>query len=264
MMNGMLAAKLKYWELVKNLAFVQLKLKYRGSILGFVWSLLNPLAMILVFLVAFQYIMRIGAGERNYLFFLVTGIIPWTFVANSLVGSASAIVSNGGLLKKVYFPREVFPLSVVLFHFIQFLLAQAVFVPFFFYWSVKGGTLGPVNLVYFLAMASLILFVSGLTVLVSSLTVLYRDIQHFTEIGVMMLFWLTPIIYPLEMIPEGMRVFFLVNPFTSYFHAFHAILYEGKTPEVSVVALVLVWPLIAFAAGWLAFRRIEPRFVDEL
>jgi ABC-2 type transport system permease protein len=249
---------------MKNLSFVQLKIKYRGSILGFLWSLVNPLSMIVIYMIAFKHIMRIGASEGNYLFCLVTGVLPWIFVANSLISSSTAIISNHSLLKKVYFPREVFPLSIVFFHFIQFLLSQIVFLPFFLYWSIKAGTLGPVNLMYFVILLFLIVFVVGMTFLISSLTVFYRDIQHFSEVGVQMFFWLTPIVYPLSIVPDWFRNYFYFNPFTCFFDALYWAVYRGEMPNVKLIGVMSFWSLLAFFLGIIMFRRLEPRFVDEL
>ena len=133
----MLKECIKYRSLIKNLVLKDLKLKYRGSVLGVIWSLLRPLMLIAVYTVAFKYVVRIKM--ENYAFFLLVGLLPWNFFSGAAMAATEAVIDNANLIKKVYFPRETLPMAPVLFNFAQFLLALAVWMlsPYFFHGSIS-------------------------------------------------------------------------------------------------------------------------------
>ncbi|MBI5594107.1 MAG: ABC transporter permease [Deltaproteobacteria bacterium] len=249
----------KYRELVMNLTRTYLLIKYRGSLLGFLWSLLNPLLMIAILSLAMRRIMNIEV--ENYPFFLLVGLLPWNFFVTSVQSSTACVISNGGLLQKVYFPREVFPLSTVAFFFVQFLLATVVFGPFCLFWKNSFPwftALYPVLVILFL------LFTLGVSLAVSAITVFYRDLQHFTEVALTAVFWLSPIVYFFEMIPEQHRFWFKLNPIVLYLTAFHDIIYWERLPGTHTMIAVAAWPFVALLAGVLIFRRLSPRFAEEI
>jgi len=249
----------KYRELIANLTRVNLKLKYRGSILGILWSLLNPVMMIIIYSIAFKYIIRIQL--ENYTFFLLAGLLPFNFFSMAANASTTAVVGNAGLLKKVEFPRETFPISMTLFCFIQFLIALVALGPFIFLWKTSFVWF---NLLYFVPILLLLLFAMGIAFLLSALTVLFRDLQHFTEVGTMALFWVTPVIYNFELIPYRFRWIFMLNPCTIYINCCHDLLYWNRFPDAVTWIGMVLWPLISLAVGGWLFRRLDPRFAEEL
>lgn len=249
----------QYRELLKNLIVKELKLKYRGSFLGFFWSLLNPLVMIIVYSIAFKYILRIQL--ENYTVFLITGLLPWIFFSAATMASTEAVLSNGNLVKKIRFPREILPLATVLFNFIQFLLALAVFFPALIFLNAKftlALTAYPAILLLHLA------FTIGVALLLSALTVFYQDVKHLTEVGLMILFWMTPILYYISMVPERVRWLFQLNPMTSYITAYQDIIYWGRWPAWEAWLLGAFWAAAALGLGAWVFRRFNPRFAEEL
>ena len=249
----------EYRELVRNLTRVKLLVKYRGSVLGLAWSLVNPLLMMFIYLIAFKYIMRLEL--ENYTYFLLIGLLPWAFFASSVTGSTTCVIDNGSLLKKVKLPREVFPVADVAFNFVQFVLALVVFLPFALFWKDElhwFHALVPAVLLMFL------FFTLGASLAFSALTVLYRDVRHFTEIGVALLFWLTPIIYNYEMIPEAMRSWFLLNPITLFMNCLHDLLYWDRLPPSATLVGIVAWPAVALALGSITFLRIEPRMAEQV
>jgi ABC-2 type transport system permease protein len=249
----------KYRELVSNLTRVNLVIKYRGSVLGFFWSLLNPIMMLVIFSIAFKYIMRINL--ENYALFLIVGLIPWNFFSTIAIGSTTSVIGNAGLLKKVSFPREVFPISTTLFGFIQFLLALIAIGPFMFFLKEEFSW---VNLLYLVVVFPLFFFTLGVSFALSALTVLYRDIKHFTEVGVLALFWVTPIVYYFDLIPEEHRWLFLLNPCTLFMNCFHDLIYWNRMPDGLTWIGILLWPLLSVVAGGMIFRRIDHRFAEVL
>jgi ABC-type polysaccharide/polyol phosphate export permease len=250
----------RFRALVKNLVFKDLKLKYRDSVLGVVWSLLNPLLMLLVYTLAFKFILRVPT--ENYAFFLLAGLLPWNFFASSLTASTHVIVHNAGLIRKVYFPREILPLATVLFTFAQLLLGLAVFVPALLW--VSGGRLGwPAVLVVPVLLLHL-LFTLGIGLVLALSTVFFRDVAHLTEVAVMLLFWLTPIIYPVTMAPDPLQVLFKLSPLAAFAMMYQDVLFWGRLPEGLVTLTVLGWTAAALLGGHVLFRRFGRNLAEEV
>jgi ABC-2 type transport system permease protein len=250
----------RFRALIKNLVFKDLKLKYRGSVLGVVWSLLNPLLMLLVYTLAFKLILRVPT--ENYAFFLLAGLLPWTFFASSLTASTQAIVRDAGLIRKIYFPREVLPIATVLFTFSQLLLALAVFVPALLW--VSGGRLDwPAVLVVPVLLLHL-LFTLGIGFILALGTVFFRDVAHLTEVAVVLLFWVTPIIYPVTMAPDELQVFFKLSPLAGFAMMYQDVLFWGRLPEGLVAATVLGWTAAALLGGHALFRRFSANVAEEV
>lgn len=249
----------RYRELLRNLVAKDLKLKYRGSALGFLWSLLNPLIMIAVYTVAFKYIMRVQL--ESYTVFLITGILPWNFFSMAVNASTRSVVDNGNLLKKVHFPREILPISSVFFTFIQFLFALVVFFPALYF---LHAPLGWWLLAYPFALLLHIAFTMGVALLLSTATVFYRDVKHLTEVVLLILFWVTPIFYNIAMIPERLRWFFKLNPMTAYITAYQQIIYWGTWPTWRMWLSGFIWAIGTLGLGYWIFRRYKPRFAEEV
>jgi len=250
---------LRYRELLGHLVLTELKVKYRGSALGFMWSLLSPLALIVIYTVAFRYIIKIQL--EHFTAFLISGLLPWTFFANSALSSTVALMANGNLLKKVYFPREILPASTVLFNLIQLLLALAVFLPSLFVFRQHlPWTLAyyPVVLILHLA------FVLGVALALSVLTIAFRDLRHLTEVGLTMLFWLTPIIYDLNMVPPALRPLLRLNPMTAFVAGYQEVTYWGRPLAAAALLTMAVWAGISLAIGWIIFQRQAPYAVEDL
>lgn len=248
-----------YRELLKNLIATDLKLKYRGSVLGFLWSLVNPLVMIVVYSVAFTYILPVRV--EKFTLFLITGILPWTFFSSAVVTSTVAVIANGNLVKKIHFPRELLPISTVLFNLAQFLLALLVFIPALVF---LGAQLTVALVAYPLVLILHVAFTLGLAFVLSAITVFYQDVKHLTEVGLMIAFWMTPIIYDLSLVPEGGRAFLKLNPLTSYTIAYQDIVYRGQWPALETWVVGFVWAAVVLALGWVVFRRYKPSFAEEL
>jgi homopolymeric O-antigen transport system permease protein len=249
-----------YSAFVKNLVLKDLKLKYRDSVLGFMWSLINPLLSLTVYTFAFKYVMRIQM--ENYVYFLMVGLLPWNFFSTSLMASTGAIVANGGLIKKVYFPRQTLPVATVLFGFAQFILAMAVFIPALV--LVSGVSLGWAALLFFPVLLLHLLFTVGLALVLSAVTASLRDVAHFTEIGLQLLFWTTPIIYPSSMAPRALHPLFRISPLAAFAVAYQDVLFWDRVPSGETVAVLLAWTMAALAVGQVVFQRYSPTFAEEI
>jgi ABC-type polysaccharide/polyol phosphate export permease len=247
-----------YRSLIKNLVLKDLKLKYRGSVLGIVWSLLRPLLMIGVYTLAFKFVVRIQM--ENYVYFLLVGLLPWNFFQGAVMASTGSIIDNGNLIKKVLFPRAALPVSTVLFNLAQFLLALAVFLPLFFF---LGGLSWHWQILLFFPLVGLhLLFTTGIALLLSALTSSFRDVVHLTEVGLILLFWVTPIIYPITMVPVNYQSLMKLNPLASFAIAYQEILFWGRIPEPLILDSLVGWTLAFFIFGSLIFKWYDPVFAE--
>lgn len=255
-----LAGLLQYRELLKNLVLKDLKLKYRGSVFGFIWSLLNPLMMIGVYTVAFKYILR--TPIEGFVFYLMLGILAWTFFSNSLMMSTGAILDNAGLVKSVFFPRAILPVASVLFNFAQYLLTVLVFLPLMM--LVYRTPVTTAVLAYPVFLFLQLLFTIGLALLIATWTAFFRDVKHFLEIVLAALLWLTPIVYAPSQVPERIRPLLQLTPMTPFVTAYHDIFFYSRWPAASVWALAAAYAFIAAAWGLATILKREDQFSEAL
>jgi len=249
----------RYHELIRNLVLKDLKLKYRDSVLGFLWSLANPLLLILVYSFVFGHILR--GGPDNFAYFLMVGILPWNFFAQSLMMSTGSILDNGNLIRKVALPMEVFPVATVLFNLAQYVFALIVFFPMallFFKVPISWSW------VSFLAVLALqLLFTLGLCFILSTATVFYRDVRHFTEIFLTLLFWLTPIVYDVQNVPSALKMALYINPFAHFILAYQNALYRNAVSSLDHFLVISLLALLSFASGYTLFMLCRARFPEE-
>ena len=271
-----------YRDLLYNLVVRDLKVRYKNSVLGILWSLLNPLLMMLIF--TFVFTVMQPSGIPNFYVFILTGLLPWNFFSGAVMGSASQIVSNGHLIKKVYFPREVLPLSTVMSNFVNFLLSL---IPLAFFLIVSG--IGFTRYVLWLPVIILIqlVFMVGLSLLLSALTVFYRDMLMVLDAVMLGLFFLCPIFYPMELIQQEGTLFGItipvarlvrwLNPMASIIDSYHIVLYgvlvyeptgpvyyPPANPAIDFLLRTGVTALLVFVLGWWVFRRVTPIFGEEV
>ena len=249
----------RYRELIRNLVLKDLKLKYRDSVLGFLWSLANPLLLILVYSFVFSHILR--GGPPNFAYFLMVGILPWNFFAQSLTMSTGSILDNGNLIRKVALPMEVFPVATVLFNLAQFLFAMVVFFPMaWLFFKVPVGW----SWINFLPVLALqILFTLGLCFFISAATVFYRDVRHFTEIFLMLFFWLTPIIYDVQSAPATLKKVLYMNPFSYFILGYQDALYRNTFSSLEQWLAITSLAIVSVAAGYTLFMVCKARFAEE-
>lgn len=243
------------FELLSTLTTRDLKLRYQGSVFGWAWSLVRPLALGLVLSFALDTVLRAGITTT----FLLTGLFPWFWFQSSVQGSTTTFVGNGGLLKKVRFPRAVLPLSIVLGNTLQFLLALPVLAAFLI---IDGYNPEPVWLVgipvLFLVQ---LLLTCGVSLFISTATVFFRDLEHITEVLLTLLFYGTPIIYSADHLPERYEWILRVNPLAPVMEGWRTVLLDGEFPGSSFwIAVALT--AVAVVVGWWTFRHFEDAFAD--
>jgi lipopolysaccharide transport system permease protein len=250
----------RYRSLLKALVLKDLKLKYRGSVFGFLWSLANPLLMIVVYTVAFTFIL--GIRNEMFVFYLMLGQLAWTFFASSAMMSTASIVDNTGLLRTVQFPRAILPIATVLFNFAQYLLTVAVFLPLMLAWYriplVAPMILFPVILVLHVA------FTIGIALILATVTVFFRDVRHLVEVALAVLFWTTPIVYEIGLVPERLRLVIMLSPMSPFVVAYQKLFYFREWPETTVWLVAITYAVGAFVGGVALALAFEDRVTEEL
>lgn len=249
-----------YREMIYSMVRRDLRGRYKSSILGFLWTFINPLCQIIIYTLVFSHIFRMGV-ERYYLFLTVV-MIPWVFFNTSVSGGAVSVINQHDLVKKIYFPREVLPISHVTSCFINMLLSFLVVFPI----ALLSG-----NGLSFRALAGLpvVMLVEyflclGITMIISACTVYFRDLEHI--IGVLMMAWiyLTPVMYDISFIPEHLLPVFRLNPMTPVAAAYRDILYYKKTVDPKDLVVSAVVGVLTLAVGSLIFDRMQKNFAEEL
>jgi ABC-2 type transport system permease protein len=251
---------LTYGELIRNLVLKDLKLKYRGSALGFVWSLANPIVMLVVYWLAFTYIL--GVRRESFVYFLLIGMLAWVFFSSAVGMSSGAIVEAGGLLKSVRFPRTVLPLATVLFNLAQYLLTFGVLLPV----MLVVFAIPPAwpMLAYPAILLLLVLLTTGASFAVAAATAYFRDVKHLVEVGLGVLFWLTPVVYDLADVPSRLRLPILLSPVSPFVTALHDVFYHRAWPDMSIWVAAVAWSVGAFIGGLTLFLTYEDRFAEQL
>jgi ABC-type polysaccharide/polyol phosphate export permease len=250
----------RYRHLLVNLVYKDLKLKYRGSVFGFLWSLANPLLMIGVYTVAFTYILRIRS--EGFVFYLMLGILTWTFFANSLSMSTGSLADNGGLVKSVFFPRAVLPAATVLFNLAQYILTVLVFLPVMLAWY--GVWPAAPMLLFPIFLALQVIFTIGLAMILATGTAFFRDVRHLVEVGLAVLFWTTPIVYQLQEVPDRLRWIILLSPASPFVHAYQQMFYYRTWPDSATWLVAGAYAAGAFAIGLWLLVRSEDRLAESI
>lgn len=250
----------QYKEMLRSLVRRDLRGRYKGSVLGFLWTFLNPLLQLLVYTLLFSQIMR--AGIDDYYLFLFVALIPWMFFANSILGGSTCIWANQNLVTKIYFPREVLPLSIATSNFINMLYC---FVIVLLAVLCFGKHINFMAWLYlpFVAIIEYIL-VLGFTLLFSALTVFLRDLEHILGIVTMAWQFLTPVMYGIDLVPKEYLPLFNLNPMTPIIIAFRDILYYGRAPQLETLVSALTFGLIFLVFGFIVFSSLKKRFAEEL
>jgi len=284
----------QYRELIRNMVVRDLKVRYRSSILGVAWSWLNPLLMMIVYTIFFTIAMR-DNSIPYYPVFLLCGLLSWNFSSDSILQATGSIVGNAHLIKKVYFPREVLPISVVLSNLVNLFIA----LPIFFGLALASGA--PLSWYALLLPVTILIqvvFTTGLALLLATLNVFYRDTQHILSVIMLAWFFLTPIIYSIDTVPAeawftssttgiGIAVLYSsedipaeatllgkpvqvqlwlrrLNPMASIIASYRDLLYRGEPTGLDFLLRTSVVALVMLVVGYLVFLRYSPRFGEEV
>ena len=250
----------RYREMLINMVRRELRGKYKGSIVGFLWTFINPLLQLVVYTIVFSNIMRMGVS--NYEIFLFVALIPWMFFSTSVLSGAGSIIYNQSLVTKIYFPREILPLSVVTSNFINMIYCSVIVlaVVLFYHMNLNLEVWFMLPVIAFIEY----ILVIGIVLIVSALTVYFRDLEHILGIIIMAWQFLTPVMYPESFVPSQYQAILYLNPMTPIIISFRDVLYYGKMPVVENLVYAFLWSLIIFICGFLLFGKLQKDFAEEL
>lgn len=250
----------EYRAMISSLVKRDLRGRYKGSVLGFFWTFLNPLFQLLVYTFVFSTIMR--AGIKDYYLFLFVALIPWNYFSSCVSGGAGCVVGQKDLLSKIYFPREVLPISYVLSQLVNMLLTFLVLFGVLLV-SGKGIILSLwIYLPVIILVETMLAF--GLTMLFSAITVYFRDMQFLLGIITMAWQFLTPVMYSIDMVPEDLRKLFHLNPMTSVILAYRDVFYYQQAPQVSTLLSGTIMGIFFMIIGWFIFQKLKKRFAEVI
>lgn len=258
-------------ELLWNLTLRELRGRYKRTALGFGWSLLNPLATMLVFTFVFRYVLRIlpppgdPSGLDVFAVWLLCGVLPWAFFSGATSSSMGALLGNANLVKKVYFPREILVFatiaSLLITHLLELALLSVVLL-------ILGNMVLPWLPVLVVIVTLLTLFSTGIGLALAALNVYFRDLGHLWGIVVLMWFYAVPVVYPIQRVEESQSdlVFnlYLLNPMTRFIEAMRDVLYDLRWPSLGTFASMAASAAVSMAFGLWVFAKLSPRFAEEL
>lgn len=260
---------IKNRELVWELAMRDLEARYRYPVLGFLWAILQPLALMLIFLFVFSKIIRVEVKDVPFSVYLITGIFPWSFFQSSVAQATTCILDKASLIKKVYFPRIIIPFSVILSNLVNYFIFMSLLLALLPLLKIKYSFF--IFFLPFVAMIHIFLTI-GFSLLFSSFFPRLRDIRYLVEISLTMLFYLTPGFYPLSLVVSLPEVFFrlyMLNPFVGLATLYRIVLIKdfvqtlpAEVSLLSIVLLPLVSSVIVLLLGLFVFKKLSPTFTD--
>lgn len=248
-----------YRELLKNNVKKEIRGRYKNSILGVFWTFLNPLLQILVYATIFPLILK--NAQEYYVIFVCVGLIPWTYFTTSISQSTFTVVGNGNIVKKVYFPREILPISIVLSNTVNFLISTIIIIAFCLIYG-----LGITKYILYFPLILLVQLVLqlGLGFILSAVTVYFRDLEHFIGITLQLMFYATPIIYAENSIPQSFKWIMRYNPMAAILEGYRDIFYNQHAPDLLRLGKWFGVSLILFVIGWMIFNKLQKGFSEEL
>lgn len=254
----------EYREMIYSLVRKDLRGRYKGSVLGFFWTFLNPLLQLIVFTLVFSIIMK--ADYEQYYLFLFVALVPWMFFASSVQDGSTSILRDKEMVKKIYFPREVLPIATVTSAFVNMLLT---FIVVFVVLIVSGRGINPVALLCLpVVMIVEYIFAMGIALIVASVTVYLRDLQYVLGIIIMALQYMTPVMYGVDRVEgasvgQWMVVLFKLNPMTSIIQIYRQILYYKTVPDMESLLLALAMGVVFIIFGEFLFKKLQKGFAEE-
>lgn len=250
----------QYREMIVSLVKRDLKSRYKGSILGFLWMFLNPLLQLCVYTIVFSVIMK--SGIEKYYLFLFVALVPWIFFSMCLSGGTMVVFGQQDMVKKIYFPREVLPISFTTSQFVNLLLSFLVILVVVAIEGIKIDWHAWVCLP--LVMVIEYILALGITFMASAFTVYFRDLEHILSIVSMAWMYLTPVLYSIDMVPNEYRMIANLNPMTSITIAYRDILYYGQVPKIGTLVNAMVLGIVVLIIGKICFSILQRGFAEEL
>ena len=254
----------KWRELLWQMVAREVKARYKQSVLGYFWVILNPLAQMLVMSFAFSLILRIptnSTGNIPYSIFLFVALLPWNLFTNSISSAASSLVNSGGLITKIYFPRTILVLSTISAKIIDFIFALSILIIYMVIYQlpITWNILWTIP-IFFIQQ----IFTLGLSLFFAAANLLYRDIQYLLSMILLLWMYATPIIYPADIVPEKYKIVFQLNPMAVIVNAYRQVILGGGEPKYTSIFIALGVSLLTLFVGFSYFKSREKIFADNI
>lgn len=239
----------------------EIRVRYKQSLLGAAWAVLQPLALTAIFATVFSYFVRVPTDGTPYVIFAYTALLPWTLFSTSISFAVPSLVNNAHLVTKIYFPREILPLAAIGAALLDYAIALVVFAGIMVFFQVPASIESlwiPVLLLIQLAL------MAGISLFAAGVNVFYRDIRFVVPLALQIWMYGTPIIYPLSVVPEWLRPLYMLNPMAGIIDSYRRVLLQGQAPDARDLAMAAVISLVLCLGGYVFFKRAEPEFADVM
>ncbi len=248
-------------ELLWNMTVRHLRGQYKQSILGYAWTLVMPLSQMLIMSFVFSTILRVPSQGVPFPLFVFVALLPWNFFSSALSSATDSVAGSSNLVTKVYFPREILPTAAIFTKVVDLLFASLILVAMMIYFGHA-----PTWTVAWLPLLFLIqfLFTLGLSLPLAALNLFFHDVRYLVGVALTLWFYLTPVLYPVDMVPDRYRIVFDLNPISLFINAYRRVLLQDTSPGVERLALGIVISMATFLIGYYLFKKMEPGFADRI
>ena len=248
-----------YRHMLISMVQRELRSRYKGSFLGFLWTFVNPLLQLVVYATVFPYVLRVQ--QENYAMFLFVALLPWIFFTSSLQNATGSIAGAANLVTKIHFPRIILPLSAVGTNLMNYLYSLIIVIPALLITGIDLTW----NLLWFpLILLIEFVFVFGLVLAFSALHVKFRDVAHIVGIVVFTWFYITPIIFPMNLFPNNLQGVISLNPMVAIIESFRDIFFFGEIPDFKGLTYSIIMAIVTLIIGYVIFKKLERSFAEDL
>ena len=248
-------------ELLWNMTVRHLRGQYKQSVLGYAWALVMPLSQMLIMTLVFSRFLHIPSQGVPFALFLFVGLLPWNFFATALSSATDSVAGGSSLVTKVYFPREILPTAAIFTKVVDLLFASLILVALMIYYGhMPTWTAAWVPLLFLIQF----LFTLGLSLPLAALNLFFHDVRYLVGVALTLWFYLTPVMYPVDIVPDRYRILFDVNPISLFINAYRRVLLQDTSPGVGRLALGIVISMATFLIGYYLFKKMEPLFADRI
>lgn len=249
----------RFKEMIKSWTRKELRTRYKGSFLGFLWTFINPLLQLMVYSFIFPLILKMN--QDNYAMFMFVALIPWNFFTSSIQGTCGLIVWNSSLVTKVYFPREILPIAYALSGMLNMIFSYAIVFPMLAIFGISFTW----NILWLpILIVSQTILCMGIAMLFSSINVFFRDLEYFISVVLMALYFMTPIMYSLSSMPEKVQWLLRINPMTNYVEMYRDVTFYGRGLNLSMYFFTLFYSVVVFIIGFWVFGKLQRKFTEVL
>ena len=250
-----------YRELIYAFTLREIKVRYKQTVLGASWAILQPLALTIIFTIIFSIFLKVDSGPIPYPIFAYSALLPWTFFTTSVNFGSLSVVNNSSLVTKIFFPRETLPISAIAAAFFDFIIAAIIFLVMMIYYNV-GISFN--ILLLLIIMPAIIIFTLGVTLMLSALNVIFRDIKFVVPLLLQIWLYTSPIIYSVDQVPQRLKNIYIVNPMAPLIESFRKVTVAGSLPNFAELALAITISIAVFITGYAFFKSKEKIFTDVI